>query len=131
MKQSEIDAIKDILFEVKHHLENVGDERSERDNEMLKNCNIGFKALKTHVNNSRIIKNANQEREIILNNGVKYPFDLRCVRIDLDKKSKKEDKQHAVIYQTGRYYGRTGDKCYYISHDELFELEEKGMVSLS
>lgn len=45
MKKHEQNAIRDILAETKSMLERIGDERSDRDSEMLENCNVGLLAL--------------------------------------------------------------------------------------
>lgn len=69
-------------------------------------------------------------KDIKLANGVKYALSPQ-VSIILDKKRKADSKIHELIYQQGTYYGAVGDRCTYLSHDELFELEEKGMIKIN
>lgn len=39
-------------------------------------------------------------------------------------------KLHQVIYQQGKAFGRVGDRCEYISHEELFALAEDRKILL-
>ena len=76
------------------------------------------------------VKSAKQIAEIVLRNGIKYPFSSKTI-IELDKKSVVAKKEHGITFQQERYFGTVGDYCHYISHDELFELEEKGMIKIN
>jgi hypothetical protein len=51
-------------------------------------------------------------------------------RITLDKKNVIAKKEHQILWQSGAYYGEVGDMCDYVSHEELFELHEKGYIRL-
>lgn len=62
--------------------------------------------------------------------GFKFPMGLHT-RIELDKKSKASKKLHTLSYQFDlRHYGNIGDCCEYLSNEQLFELEEKGMIEI-
>lgn len=69
-------------------------------------------------------------KDIELANGLRYAL-CPQVSIILDKKRKSDSKIHELIYQQGANYGTIGDRCTYLSHDELFELEEKGMIKIN
>lgn len=51
-------------------------------------------------------------------------------RIVLDKKSPSHKKEHQLIFQQGSNYGSVGDCCNYLSNEDLFTLERKGMISI-
>lgn len=76
------------------------------------------------------VRSVKQLKEITLRNGNKYPFSP-LVHIDLDKKSRVSSKCHQIYLQQGRCYGTVGDRCDTISHEELFELEDNGMISIN
>lgn len=71
-----------------------------------------------------------QIKDIVLNDGTVYPLSP-IVHIELDKKSRVRNKLHQVYLQQGRCYGTVGDQCSYITHQELFELEAKGMIEIN
>lgn len=76
------------------------------------------------------VKKVTQLKEIILEDGIKFPLNNN-VKIILDKKNIIAKKEHCLIFQQGRFYGTVGDYCHYLYHNELFELEEKGMVKIN
>lgn len=51
-------------------------------------------------------------------------------KLILDKKGPSNKKEHQLIYQQGSQYGQVGDYCTYLTNDELFELEQKGMIKI-
>jgi hypothetical protein len=51
-------------------------------------------------------------------------------KIILDKSNPVKRKCHQLIWQQGNYYGQVGDRCAYLSHEELFELHEQGFIKL-
>jgi hypothetical protein len=61
--------------------------------------------------------------------GFVFPLS-RQTKIILDKKSPAPKKLHELTFQQGAYFGEVGDCCSYLSNDELFELEEKGMLRI-
>lgn len=69
-----------------------------------------------------------QLKDIIINDE-KYPIG-RNTQIILDKRNPSNKKEHQLIYQQSIYYGEIGDKCKYLNNEELFELEEKGFISI-
>lgn len=76
------------------------------------------------------VNKVRQIKEIVLENGNIYPLSPK-VHIELDKKNKAANKLHQIYYQQGSNYGSVGDRCDYITHDELFRLEEKGMIIIN
>jgi hypothetical protein len=63
--------------------------------------------------------------------GWRRPFWKGSTHIDYDAKSPVKDKWHGVIYQQGPKYGEVGDKCEYIRHKQLLELEKRGVIAIS
>lgn len=51
-------------------------------------------------------------------------------RIILDKKRIITKKQHQITWQSGPQYGSVGDMTDYISHEELLELEQQGVIRI-
>lgn len=78
----------------------------------------------------RRIKGAIQLKEIVLRNGKEIPFRSWFVKFDLDKSSSIKNKTHQIYMQQGLQYGSVGDFSEDISHEELFELEQLGMIKL-
>lgn len=63
--------------------------------------------------------------------GSDFSFPVSCqTRLVLDKKNPANKKEHQFIYQQGSQYGTVGDCCVYLSNDDLFLLEEKGLISI-
>jgi hypothetical protein len=60
-------------------------------------------------------------------NGFVYPLNTKT-KLILDKKSPSKKKEHQLVYQQGICYGSVGDCCTYLSNDDLFALEAKGMI---
>ena len=61
--------------------------------------------------------------------GIERPMPVFS-RIELDKSYPVAKREHQVIFQQGAYYGEVGDRCYYISQEELLKLEADGIVRL-
>lgn len=79
----------------------------------------------------RRILSVRQIKPIQINeNGFVYPLNC-CTKIELDKKSPSNKKEHQIVYQQGRQYGSVGDCCTSVNNDELFELEAKGMIKIT
>jgi hypothetical protein len=60
----------------------------------------------------------------------RHPFYARCSRIVYDAKSPRAKKIHQLLYQQGPRYGQIGDACDYVRHDELLEMERRGLVRI-
>lgn len=58
-----------------------------------------------------------------------YPISYKT-KLILDKKRPSNKKEHQLIYQQGENYGEVGDCCTYLSNEDLFALEEKGMIQI-
>jgi hypothetical protein len=58
-------------------------------------------------------------------------FYRQSTRIEYDAKRRQDKKQHALIYQQGPQYGSIGDNCYFLTHDELLDLERRGFVRIT
>jgi hypothetical protein len=49
-------------------------------------------------------------------------------RIDYDAYTPRAKKRHQLVYQQGDVYGTVGDKCLYLTHDELLALLRDGAI---
>lgn len=76
------------------------------------------------VNSVRILK------DIVFENGMCFP-NWRNTRIELDKTNPVKRKCHQLIYQQGPYYGSVGDRCEYLTHEQLFKLEADGLIKIN
>lgn len=52
-------------------------------------------------------------------------------KIDLDTKSPVNKKTHQLYFQQGQNYGAVGDRCTYLSHEELFKLQDLGFIKIN
>jgi hypothetical protein len=52
-------------------------------------------------------------------------------RIDYDAYTPRAKKRHQLVYQQGDVYGTVGDKCSYLTHDELLALVRDGSIEQS
>jgi hypothetical protein len=58
-----------------------------------------------------------------------FVFPVTCqTKFILDKKNRSDKKEHQLIYQQGRTYGMVGDRCRYLTNDELVDLEQRGLI---
>jgi hypothetical protein len=60
--------------------------------------------------------------------GYSEPFIRHRSFIDYDARHPIPKKQHQLVYQQGDQYGMVGDRCTYLTHDELLALIADGSV---
>lgn len=76
------------------------------------------------------VKAARQLKPIYTRDPETRPFPMGS-RIVLDKKRDVPKKEHQLLWTSGETFGNLGDRCKYISHEELFELQRKGFIELT
>ncbi len=57
-------------------------------------------------------------------------FFKRSAEIIYDARSPKKRKTHQLVFQQGSSFGNVGDKCEYLTHDELQDLVREGKVRI-
>lgn len=59
------------------------------------------------------------------------PFWRRSCHIEYDAVAPVKKKIHCLIQQQGPSYGNVGDRCEWLTHNELLELEREGFVRIN
>lgn len=90
---------------------------------------LGQEALKSVTKYPRV-NSVKQIAVIVIPSGKEYPHDSRT-KIVLDSSAPIAKKEHQILFQQGPRYGSVGDYCYSVDHEELFELERKGMIKIN
>lgn len=60
--------------------------------------------------------------------GYLQPFIRHRSFIEYDTNRPRAKKAHALVYQQDDQYGTVGDRCAYLTHEELLELERTGFI---